>query len=91
MKIEVTKEDVFLGLRADCRNCPIARAAKRACGHSVVVTKCDLTIWVSSTLRYTFPLLPELQNWIGYFDYHGEGDPISFDLPINEQIFDRSV
>lgn len=91
MKVEVTKEDIFLGLRADCRNCPIARAVKRSCGHPVVVTRNDLTIWVSSSLRYTFPLALPLQEWICHFDYQGKGDPISFDLPINKRIFDKST
>lgn len=81
IKIEVTQQDIDIGVKADCNLCPIALAATRAYGTPVMAASFHL--YDSETGAYS--LMPlEARNFIIQFDGDWAIYPFSFTMPAVE-------
>lgn len=78
MKIEVTADDIFMGIAGRCRDCPIARAVCRAAGVPASWLAVHSRYAMIDGKRYTLPV--EAQAFIRTYDLGREVEPFTFDL-----------
>ncbi len=87
MRIDVTEEDIRMGVRGDCGYCPVARAIHRQTGVEVAVENDGQAVVYIFNRR--IKLLPAVGRFIRRFDdLEVEADarllyiePFSFELP----------
>lgn len=75
-RISVTRADIDAGVRRDCEECPIARAATRAAGVEARVG----TEWVTlhTSPKQHFQMSDAVCNRLARFDETGKMVPFSF-------------
>lgn len=84
VKIEVTAEDIEMGVRYECRGCPIARAVMRRFpeAEAVFAREYHITIFqpygLASNIRFGTPNVAV--NFMNVFDYGKPVQPITFEM-----------
>lgn len=100
MIIEVTPEDIRLGVRKACQLCPIARSILRATGVDqarVITVSPGLRDWEVSLYQYNnghsvTVLLPRIAAaFAEKFDVGGKVEPFTFDLPIEAAVAEQNA
>jgi hypothetical protein len=81
VRIDVTQEDIDLGMPGKCGKCPLARAIRRATGSLALVSGEDV---YASGFAHLAQLPMEAQKFVKAYDSDQEVHPFSFDLDIPE-------
>lgn len=86
LHVEVTAEDIVLGVRFSCTDCPIARALCRATGEpGAVASICGRSLSVVAGSHWWRGDTPEAANvFIGRFDECDPVEPFAFDVKMQE-------
>ena len=82
MLITVTQKDIDLGIRKNCRVCPVALAVYRAINLPIEVSAFNVC-HEGPYGEIIAPLPPEATRFILDFDAGKEVGPFTFDLPIS--------
>lgn len=81
MQVSVTQEDIDLGIRGSCSECPVARAMTRA-GFLDVSICPGLLVWRGGPAgRRGFTAPKHVTEFIIAFDSEGSGQPFTFEVP----------
>jgi hypothetical protein len=83
MRVDVTDEDILVGVPEDCGQCPVALALSRLFpdAQDIAVRATGIWLWIDGKLAF-FPPPPEVVAFVESFDAREHVDPFSFDVPI---------
>jgi len=80
--VDVTSEDILCGCRANCINCPIARAIDRVIPQnyhaSVLYGHANIYLTETCLYKYSYTLPREARSFIEDFDSGNKVSPFSF-------------
>lgn len=86
MKIQVTQEDIAVGLRANYRMCPIARAASRLLDEQVTVGYYHM-----GTANKSASLPPEASRFARDFDNYSVVYPFEFEIELVQRETEQAI
>jgi len=82
MKIQVTEDDILLGVQGDCKECPVANALNRIFPDAKIISVIDFSAIMllkdGSTKSYSLPSIAS--DFIHNFDMGRKVYPFEFEI-----------